>query len=83
LPSTGACSSPSPSAAQPATAADRCGRRTPDCIRDADFDRVVGHLAATLTSFGVAGPTIGMIADILGPLREQIVDERAEAAALG
>jgi hemoglobin len=52
-------------------------------IRDADFDRVVGHLAATLTSLGVADPTIGKIADALGPLREQIVDELADAPALG
>jgi hemoglobin len=50
-------------------------------VRDADFDRVVGHLAATLTSLGVAGPTIGMIADLLAPLREQIVHEPAEAGA--
>jgi hemoglobin len=52
-------------------------------IRDADFDRVVSHLAATLTSLGVSGPTIGMIAEVLGPLREQIVDEPADAAVLG
>ena len=52
-------------------------------IRDAEFDRVVGHLAATLTSLGVACSTIGMIADILGPLREQIVEEPAEAVAAG
>jgi hemoglobin len=48
-------------------------------IRNADFDRVVGHLAATLTSLGVDGPTIDTIADLLGPLREQIVDEPADA----
>jgi hemoglobin len=52
-------------------------------IRDADFGRVVDHLAATLTSLGVAGPTITTIAALLGPLREQIVDEPAEAAAVG
>jgi len=51
-------------------------------IRDADFDRVVGHLAATLTSLGVDGPTIDTIADTLGPLRAQIVDEPAEAGVL-
>jgi hemoglobin len=49
-------------------------------IRNADFDRVVGHLAATLTSLGVDGPTIDTIADLLSPLRAQIVDEPAEAA---
>ncbi|MDT0353975.1 group I truncated hemoglobin [Pseudonocardia charpentierae] len=48
-------------------------------IRDADFDRVVGHLAATLTSLGVDSPTIDTIADTLGLLRVQIVDEPAEA----
>ena len=51
-------------------------------IRDADFDRVVGHLTATLTSLGVDGPTIDTIADTLGPLRVQIVDEPAEAGVL-
>jgi hemoglobin len=49
-------------------------------LRDADFDRVVGHLAATLTSLGVGCPTIDTIAGILGPLRAQIVNEPAEAA---
>ena len=52
-------------------------------IRDADFDRVVSYLAATLTSLGVSGPTIGMIAEVLGPLRKQIVDEPADAAVRG
>ena len=37
-------------------------------VRDEDFDRVVGHLAATLTSLGADGPTIAMIADTLVPL---------------
>jgi hemoglobin len=50
-------------------------------IRGADFDRVVDHLAATLTTLGVPGPTVAIIADVLVPLREQIVDE-PEAAAL-
>ena len=52
-------------------------------IRDADFGRVVDHLAATLNSLGVADPTITRITDLLGPLREQIVDEPAEAATVG
>jgi hemoglobin len=43
-------------------------------IRDADFDRVVGHLAATLCELGVGGPTIEAIAELLVPLREQIVE---------
>jgi hemoglobin len=52
-------------------------------IRDGDFNHVVSHLAATLTSLGVSGPIIGRIADVLAPLREQIVGEPADAAALG
>jgi hemoglobin len=52
-------------------------------IRDADFDRVVSHLVATLTSLGVSGRIIGMVADVLGPLREQIVEEPADAVVLG
>ena len=52
-------------------------------IRDSDFGRVVEHLAATLTSLGVADATITRIADLLGPLRTQIVDEPAEAATVG
>ncbi len=39
---------------------------------DADFDRVVSHLAATLTSLGISGPTIGVIAEVLGPLRASL-----------
>jgi hemoglobin len=52
-------------------------------IRDADFDRVVEHLAATLTALGVATPTIAGIADLLGPLREQIVDTPAVGIITG
>lgn len=52
-------------------------------IRDSDFARVVTHLAATLTSLGVSDPTVTKIADRLGPLRNQIVDEPAEAATIG
>ncbi len=44
-------------------------------IRDADFDRVVDHLAATLSTLGVSGPTIAMIAEVLLPLRAQVVDQ--------
>ena len=50
-------------------------------VRDVDFDRVVDHLAKTLAALGVAGPTIGAIAEVLGPLRAQIVDEPAVASA--
>jgi len=46
-------------------------------IGDADFDRVVSHLVATLTSLGISGRIIDMVADVLGPLREQIVEEPA------
>ena len=49
-------------------------------IRSTDFDRVVDHLVATLTALGVPGPTIAMIADVLLPLRTQIVDEPETAA---
>ena len=50
-------------------------------VRDVDFDRVVDHLATTLAALGVAGPTIGAIAEALGPLRAQIVDEPAVASS--
>jgi len=52
-------------------------------IRDSDFGRVVDHLAATLTALGVADPTITRIADLLGPLRHQIVDQPVEVATIG
>lgn len=42
-------------------------------ITDADFDRVVGHLAASLTEAGVDGETIGVIAGQLAPLKGDIV----------
>ena len=48
-------------------------------VRDDDFDRVVDHLVATLTALGVDRPTIAAIGDVLGPLREQIVEEPARA----
>ena len=37
------------------------------------FDRVVGHLVATLTALGVAQATIGAIGGRLAPLRADIV----------
>jgi hemoglobin len=42
-------------------------------ITDADFDAVVGHLAATLGSLGVPPETIAEIASALVPLRTEIV----------
>lgn len=37
------------------------------------FDRVVGHLAASLTDAGVDAPTIQTIAERLVPLKDEIV----------
>ncbi|MDT0322225.1 group I truncated hemoglobin [Streptomyces millisiae] len=42
-------------------------------VTDAAFDRVVGHLAASLAEAGVDEDTIGVIAARLGPLRADIV----------
>jgi hemoglobin len=42
-------------------------------ITDEAFDRVVGHLVATLTGLGVAPATIAAIGDTLAPLRAGIV----------
>jgi hemoglobin len=42
-------------------------------ITDEAFDRVVGHLVATLTALGVAPATIGAIGDAVAPLRASIV----------
>ena len=42
-------------------------------ISDRDFDRVVGHLVATLTSLNVPPETIGAIGDKLSPLKAEIV----------
>ncbi|NHC12203.1 group I truncated hemoglobin [Motilibacter deserti] len=42
-------------------------------ITSADFDRVVGHLAATLTSLGVDDETLGTVAAALGAHRDDIV----------
>lgn len=50
-------------------------------ITDADFDAVVGHLAATLTALGVPDETIGQIGGALAPLRGDIVTAAAEELA--
>ncbi|WP_372346959.1 group 1 truncated hemoglobin [Streptomyces sp. KL116D] len=42
-------------------------------LADGDFDRVVTHLAASLTEAGVSAELIATIADRLAPLRPQIV----------
>ena len=42
-------------------------------IGHGDFDAVVGHLVGTLTGLGVPEETIGQIADVLAPLRHDIV----------
>lgn len=42
-------------------------------VTDAAFDKVVGHLAASLAEAGVADDTIGQIAAKLTPLRGEIV----------
>jgi hemoglobin len=51
-------------------------------ITDPDFDRVVGHLVATLTDLGVAEDDIGAVGAALGAHRGEIVTaaERAERA---
>jgi hemoglobin len=43
-------------------------------ITDAHFDRVVQHLAGTLTDLGVDNETIGEVAAALTPLRPAIVN---------
>jgi hemoglobin len=43
------------------------------------FDRVVAHLAETLTELGVAPATVAAIGDALAPLRAQVVELRAAA----
>ena len=42
-------------------------------ITDADFDRVVGHLVATLTDLGVSEDDIGAVGAALGAHRGEIV----------
>lgn len=46
-------------------------------ITDDAFDRVVGHLAATLDALGVDATTIGDVAAALAPLRELVVEAPA------
>src|SRR3954465_13747659 len=48
-------------------------------ITPEDFDRVVGHLVATLTSFGAAAEDIGAIGEALLAHREEIVTAPARA----
>lgn len=45
----------------------------PLSLTGADFDRVVSHLAGSLTEAGVPADTIGVIADRLTPLKADIV----------
>lgn len=42
-------------------------------ISNADFDRVVSHLAATLADLGIDAPTIGSIGDTLARYQDDIV----------
>ena len=46
-------------------------------ITSAHFDRVVDHLVATLQELGVPDDTIGEIGALLGPLKDDIVEETA------
>jgi hemoglobin len=50
-------------------------------ITDADFDRVAGHLVATLAALGVDQGTISRIIGHVAPLRTEIVEAPAEQAA--
>ncbi|MDX8151865.1 group 1 truncated hemoglobin [Patulibacter brassicae] len=50
-------------------------------ITNAAFDRVVGHLVATLGELGVGAPQIEAIGAALAPLRSAIVTVADEAAA--
>jgi hemoglobin len=56
-----------------AAAHDRLG------IVPADFDRVVAHLVATLTSFGVSAEDIGTVGEALTAHRDEIVTAPAPA----
>src|SRR3954462_7482190 len=42
-------------------------------ITPEDFDRVVGHLVATLSSFGVSAEDIGAVGEALTAYRDEIV----------
>jgi hemoglobin len=50
-------------------------------ITDADFDRVAGHLVATLAALGVDGGTISRIVGHVAPLRAEIVEAQQEVPA--
>jgi hemoglobin len=49
-------------------------------VTDADFDGIVGHLAATFGELGSPGVTIGQIGHALAPLRSDIVTKSAVAS---
>ena len=49
-------------------------------ITDADFDRVVGHLVATLTDLGVSEDDIGAVGAALGAHRGEIVTAAERAS---
>jgi hemoglobin len=48
-------------------------------ITPEDFDRVVGHLVATLSSFGVSAEDIGAVGEALTAYRDEIVTAPAPA----
>ncbi|MGY1618768.1 group 1 truncated hemoglobin [Geodermatophilus sp. SYSU D00691] len=48
-------------------------------ITPEDFDKVVEHLVATLTSFGVSAEDIGTVGEVLGAHRDEIVTAPAPA----
>jgi len=50
-------------------------------VTDEAFDRVVGHLVATLGELGVTDELIAAIGGALAPLRGAIVERPSEAAA--
>jgi hemoglobin len=45
-------------------------------VTDAAFDRVAGHLAATLSDLGVDQTTVALIIERIAPLRPEIVEGR-------
>jgi hemoglobin len=59
---------------------DLAAAHAPLAITDAHFDRVVGHLVATLGSLGVPAETITTIGETLAPLRPAIVTTPSEVA---
>jgi hemoglobin len=48
-------------------------------ITPQDFDRVIGHLVATLTSFGVSAEDVGAVGEALTAHRDEIVTAPAPA----